>query len=70
MVRNWSGEVSELIARLIADRPAAVLGLLARHGDDGNGYCRACTLGAQRGFQTWPCSIYTAALLASRRRHP
>jgi hypothetical protein len=28
VVRNLSGEVSELIAQLIADRPAAVMDLL------------------------------------------
>jgi hypothetical protein len=68
MVRYWSGEVSELIAQLIADRPAAVMDLLARHVDDGNGHCRVCSLGAQRGFQTWPCTIYSAAVLANRSR--
>ncbi|TWF79264.1 hypothetical protein FHX44_115192 [Pseudonocardia hierapolitana] len=68
MVRNWSGEVSELIAQLIADRPAAVMDLLARHVDDGNGHCRVCVLGAQRGFHTWPCTIYAAAVLAERGR--
>jgi len=68
VVRNWSGEVSELIAQLIADRPAAVLALLARHVDDGNGHCRVCVLGAQRGFQIWPCTIYEAAALAYRNR--
>jgi hypothetical protein len=66
MARNWSGEVPELIAQLIADRPAAVMELLARHADDGNGHCRVCVLG-QRGFHTWPCTIYTAAELALRR---
>lgn len=68
MVRNWSGGMAELIAQLIADRPAAVLELLARHADDGNGHCRVCVVGAQRGFQTWPCTIYTAAKLAHRNR--
>lgn len=68
MVYNWSGEVSELIAQLIVDRPAAVRELLARHADDGNGHCRVCALGAQRGFQTWPCTIYAAAVLAHRSR--
>jgi hypothetical protein len=67
MVLNWSGEVSELIAELIVDRPAAVRDLMARHVDDGNGHCRACVLG-QRGFQTWPCTIYVAAVLAHRNR--
>jgi hypothetical protein len=68
VVRNLSGEVSELIAQLIADRPAAVRDLLARHADDGNGHCRVCVIGAQRGFQTWPCTIYAAAALAFRGR--
>jgi hypothetical protein len=68
MVRNWSGDVAGLIAELIGDRPAAVLELLVRHGDDGNGHCRVCVLGAQRGFQTWPCTIYAAAKLAYRSR--
>jgi hypothetical protein len=68
MVRNWSGDVAELIAQLIGDRPAAVLELLARHADDGNGHCRVCVLGAQRGFQTWPCTIYAGAKLAYRNR--
>jgi hypothetical protein len=71
MVLNWSGEVSELIAQLIVDRPAGEGDLLARHVDDRKGHCRACVLGdSQRGFQTWPCTIYAAAVLAHRSRRP
>jgi hypothetical protein len=68
MVRSWSGEVSELIAQLIAERPVTVLELLARHADDGNGYCRACTCSLR--IRTWPCAVHTAAALAFRSRHP
>lgn len=38
--------------------------LVAEHVDDGRGRCARCALGAQRGFHTWPCTIYRAAVAA------
>jgi hypothetical protein len=40
--------------------------LLAEHVDDGRGYCRACTLGAQRGYHRHPCNIRCTAERARR----
>jgi hypothetical protein len=31
--------------------------LIARHVDDGSGYCRACGVGGQRGYHRHPCFI-------------
>jgi len=59
--------IRSLLANLIMDEPLAVSTLLEKHADDGNGHCRTCTLGGQRGNQTWPCTIYAAALVAAKR---
>jgi len=59
--------VRSLLADLIVDQPVAVTTLLEQHVDDGHGHCRTCTLGGQRGNQTWPCTIYAAALIAAKR---
>lgn len=49
------------------DQPIAVTTLLEQHVADEHGHCRTCTLGGQRGNQTWPCTIYAAAVIASER---
>jgi hypothetical protein len=57
--------VEELAAFLTA-QPTATAKLLTQHVDDGHGRCRACGIGGQRGFMFWPCTLYSAALRASR----
>lgn len=59
--------IRTLLANLIVDEPVAVTTLLEQHVDDGHGHCRTCTLGGQRGNQTWPCTIYAAAVIAAKR---
>lgn len=60
-------EIGSLLADLIVDQPIAVTTLLEQHVADEHGHCRTCTLGGQRGNQTWPCTIYAAAVIASER---
>jgi hypothetical protein len=47
--------------------------LAAEHVDDGDGRCRCCTAGPQRGRVAWPCSLAMLAAqgreLAARDRH-
>jgi hypothetical protein len=65
-----SGErsaVAALIEFLVA-RPEAIDKLLADHIDDGRGDCRKCSIGAQGGHHTWPCSLHAAATAAEARR--
>lgn len=38
--------------------------LLAEHVDDGTGHCRACPIGNQAGYQSWPCRLHYYAALA------
>ncbi len=38
--------------------------LAAEHGNDGTGYCRTCSTGAQAGRQVWPCSLARLAAAA------
>jgi hypothetical protein len=52
------------LVTFLAGQPRAVAKLLAQHVDDGTGHCRACRVG-QRGFLSWPCTIYTAAARAA-----
>lgn len=61
--------LSPLAAFLTGDHVATTT-LLAQHVDDGRGRCRVCTIGAQRGHVTWPCTLFTAATAARavRRR--
>ena len=56
---------NEPLVTFLAGQPRAVAKLLAQHVDDGSGHCRACAIGGQRGFQTWPCPIYSAAIRAA-----
>jgi hypothetical protein len=60
-------EIGSLLADLIVDQPIAVTTLLEQHVADEHGHCRTCTLGGQRGNQTWPCTIYAAAVIAFER---
>jgi hypothetical protein len=51
-----TSEISPLVEFMLlnaglADTP------ITEHVDDGRGYCRACSLGAQRGWQKFPCDI-------------
>jgi hypothetical protein len=49
------------LATFIAANPGLAETLLADHVDDGNGHCRACAVGAQRGYHRWPCTIAAEA---------
>jgi hypothetical protein len=60
-----SSVLAELTVFLLL-RPAATEKLLAQHVDDGRGRCKACSVGAQQGHHLWPCTIYAAAVRASR----
>jgi hypothetical protein len=40
--------------------------LIAEHVDDGQGYCRMCALGAQRGYFRFPCDIRLIAEKAKK----
>jgi hypothetical protein len=55
-----TGGVSPL-AQFIVNNPGLADALLAEHIDDGRGYCRACALGAQRGYHRHPCNIRCTA---------
>ena len=59
---------SEHLVEFLAGQPGAVAKLLAQHVDDGGGHCRACAVGGQRGFLSWPCTIYSAAVRVARSR--
>jgi hypothetical protein len=63
-----SDSACDLLADLLVDEPIAVEELLARHVSDGQGHCRSCPVGGQRGYQIWPCTIYAAVVLALKRR--
>jgi hypothetical protein len=55
-----AGETSPLV-EFIVKNPGLSDALLQRHVDDGQGYCRACALGAQRGYHRFPCDIRRTA---------
>lgn len=67
------------LAALVAAMPGVAQRLLADHVDDGTGHCRRCPVGAQAGYQRWPCTLHdvgrSAVLLSPvpdesvRRRH-
>ena len=56
------------VADVLAAIPGLAERLLVKHVDDGTGHCRACPLGAQQGFQTWPCPLHNIAAAALERR--
>jgi len=58
------------IVVFIASRPEVLGRLLAEHVDDGTGHCRACPIGGQRGYLTWPCNIVLYVIRASRVSPP
>lgn len=60
----------DALAVFLAGQPTAVARMLAAHVDDGRGDCRACSIGAQRGNHSWPCSLHAAAATAASRRRP
>jgi hypothetical protein len=55
-----TSEVSPLV-EFIVNNPGLSATLLRQHIDDGHGYCRACALGAQRGYYRFPCDIRCTA---------
>ena len=55
----------ERLAAFLVGQPGAATKLLAQHVDDGQGHCRACGIGGQRGFLAWPCTIHAAAVRAA-----
>ena len=52
------------VADVVAAIPGLAERLLVKHVDDGTGHCRACPLGAQQGFETWPCPLHSVAAAA------
>jgi hypothetical protein len=54
------GEVNALV-EFIVNNPGLSDALISEHIDDGRGHCRACALGAQRGYYTFPCDIRCTA---------
>jgi hypothetical protein len=63
-----TGGVSPLV-QFIVNNPGLADVLLAQHVDDGSGYCRACALGAQRGYHRYPCFIRCTAERARQIEH-
>ena len=57
---SGASEVSPL-AEFIVKNPGLSASLISKHVDDGHGYCRVCALGAQRGYQKFPCYIRVTA---------
>jgi hypothetical protein len=64
-----TGEMSPLV-EFIVKNPGLSGSLLKQHVDDGRGYCRACALGAQRGYFTFPCDIRLTAERAREIERP
>ena len=60
--------MNDTLAAYLMNQPLAIGRLLAEHVDDGRGHCRTCTVGAQQGHSTWPCTIHHAASMADRAR--
>jgi hypothetical protein len=59
-LQDGMGEISPLV-QFIVNNPGLADTLIATHEDDGRGYCRACALGAQRGYHRHPCNIRCSA---------
>lgn len=49
------------LVEFIVANPGLSDALISQHIDDGYGYCRACALGAQRGYYRFPCDIRLTA---------
>jgi hypothetical protein len=60
MTTGWTAEVSALVEFIVMN-PGLSESLLRQHVDDGQGHCRACALGAQRGYHRFPCGIRSSA---------
>lgn len=60
MTPGGTGEVSPLVQFIVMNAGLST-SLLRQHVDDGQGYCRACALGAQRGYHRFPCDIRRSA---------
>lgn len=58
-------DVLPALAEFLCNQPTAIKKLLAQHVDNGNGECRVCTLGGQRGRMRWPCAIFRGARMAA-----
>ncbi len=54
------------LVEFIVRNPGLAETLIGEHVDDGQGYCRACALDAQRGYHSYPCSVRRMAELAHR----
>jgi hypothetical protein len=55
------GHLVNPLVEFVLRHPGLADRLIAEHFDDGRGYCRACGLGAQRGFHRFPCDIRRTA---------
>lgn len=62
-------DVVSPLVQFIVNNPGLADALLAEHVDDGRGYCRACALGAQRGYQRFKCEIRRTAERARQIEH-
>lgn len=51
------GVVMNPLVEFMLLNPGLADRLVAEHVDDGQGYCRKCTLGGQRGFYRFRCDI-------------
>lgn len=60
----------EPLVALILGQDGMAARLIAEHIDDGNGRCRACPLGGQRGHQRWPCALVISARAADTQVRP
>jgi hypothetical protein len=54
------------LVEFIVRNPGLAERLIAEHVDDGQGYCRRCALGGQRGYFRFPCDIRRTADTARR----
>jgi hypothetical protein len=54
------------LIQFMLQNPGVAVALIKTHFDDGHGFCRACALGAQRGYLRFPCDIRRVAEKARR----
>ncbi len=62
------GRVVNPLVDAVAAAPGLAARLVAAHVDDGTGHCRACPIGGQQGFTTWPCNLHNIAAAALQHR--
>jgi hypothetical protein len=60
--------VSSPLVDYVAASPGLAETLVSEHCDDGTGHCPRCALGAQTGYQSWPCTIAAVAARAVELR--